>query len=72
MSVLNAHDQVSRVVNPLEVGRSIKVKSKLDLVVTGIQLDEMFDRTQLLQRLQVISRNVDVLQILILLHPIQY
>ena len=68
--VLNAHDLVAGIVHPLDVGRRSKVESVLKSVVRSVELDQMFHGAQWLEAAEIISRNVDVLQVLVLLDAI--
>jgi hypothetical protein len=43
MGVLNRHNLVTAVVNPLEIGWWREIKSKLESIVGGIELHQMFD-----------------------------
>lgn len=61
VGILNWHDKISRIVDPLKISWCIKIKSKLQLVVAGIELDKVFYGTKLLQWCQIISWNVNIL-----------
>jgi len=70
MGILNAHDLVAWVVYPFKVRRWSKIEHESDLVVRGIQFDQMLDAAQWGQGSQVVAWNVYILQINVLLDAI--
>ena len=70
MSILNTHNLVATVVNPLKISWGSEIKSEFQFIIGCIQLYQMFDWSKFFQGLQVIPWNVYILQVFILLNSI--
>ena len=68
--VLDLFDLVVRVVHHFQVRGRCEVQHLLDSVVAGVELDEMFDVSEVDKGGQRIVRHIDVLQVLVTPHSL--